>query len=110
MNLLFFPVVALAALLFVVGYKVGMRAAGVRWPAYVAAAACALPAILFAVYYLHLFDDAVWFYRFRSLPMSELSASGAGLLAGMIQAWIVRKSPRLRLVVPTLLLAGLFVP
>jgi hypothetical protein len=44
MNLLFFPVVALAALLFVVGYKAGMRpgASGVNWLAYVAAGVCAL--------------------------------------------------------------------
>jgi hypothetical protein len=69
-----------------------------------------LPGILLAIYYLHLFDDAVWFYRFRSWPLSELSASGAGLLAGLIQAWTIRKGLRLRTLVPGLLLAGLFVP
>jgi predicted double-glycine peptidase len=63
-----------------------------------------------ALYYLHLFDDAVWFYRFRSLPLSELTASGAGLLAGLIQAWIVRKGLRLGALIPVLLLAGLFMP
>ena len=62
MNPLFFPVVALAALLFVAGYKAGMRPTGAGWLQYAVAAACALPATLLAVYYLHLFDDAVWFY------------------------------------------------
>lgn len=110
MNWIVLPVVALAALLFVVGYRMAMRPAGAGRLAYAAASMCALPALLLTVYYLHLFDDAVWFYRFRSLPWSELSASGAGLLAGMIHARITRKNPRLRLLVPVFLLAGLFVP
>jgi len=112
MNLLFFPVVALAALLFVVGYRAGMRprAPAVDSLVYAAASVCALPGILFALYYLHFFDDAVWFYQFRSRPLTELSASGAGLLAGLIQAWITRKGLLLRPLVPGLLLAGLFIP
>jgi hypothetical protein len=112
MNLLFFPVVALAALLFVAGYKAGMRpgASGASWLVYVAAVACALPGVLFAVYYLHLFDDAVWFHRFRSWPYTELSAAGAGLLAGLLHAWTVRKGLRVRPLLPGLLLVGLFIP
>ncbi len=109
MNLLFFPVVLLAVVLFVVSYRLGKRgeASGATW---LIVTVCALPGILFTVYYLHLFDDSVWFYRFRSWPLIELSASGAGLLAGLIQAWIVRKGLRLRTLIPGLLLAGLFVP
>ena len=112
MNLLFFPVVALAALLFVAGYKLGIRPAspGVNWLVHAAAGACALPGILFAIYYLHLFDDAVWFYRFRSLPFTELTAAGAGLLAGLLHAWTVRKGLRVRPLLPGLLLIGLFIP
>lgn len=112
MNLLFFPVAALAALLFAAGYKAGMRpgSSGVSRLLYAAAVVCALPGVLFAVYYLHLFDDAVWFYRFRSLPLSELTASGAGLLAGLLHAWTVRKGLRVRPLLPGLLLAGLFIP
>lgn len=108
MNLLFFPVLALAALFFYAGYKLGTR--GVHWPAWVAALACALPAVLMAAYYLHLYDDALWFYEFRSLPLAELSASAAGLPAGLIQAWVAKHAPRLRALVPGLLLVGLFVP
>ena len=112
MNLMFFPVLALSALLFGFGYRVGIRpaASGVSWSAYAAASVFAAPGILFAVYYLHLFDDAVWFYRIRSWPLSELSASGAGLLAGLIQAWTVRQGRRSRVLIPGLLLAGLCVP
>jgi len=110
MNPLFFPVVALAALLFVVGYRTGMRPAGANALVHGAAVLCALPALLFAAYYLHLFDDAVWFYRFRSLPWSELSASGAGALAGLLYSWGMRKRLGLRVVIPALLLLGLFVP
>lgn len=112
MNPLFFPVVALAALLGAVGYRIGSRSGrpGMGWAGYAAASVCALPALLLATYYLHWFDDAVWFYRFRSFPLSELSAAGAGLPAGLIHAWIVRKSLPLRTLMPGLLLAGLFVP
>ena len=38
------------------------------------------------LYYLHLFDNAAWFYSFRSLPMSEVTAAGAGLIAGVFAA------------------------
>lgn len=112
MNLLFFPVVALAAVLFVLGYRLGARAgaAGVPWSIHGAAVACAVPGVLFATYYLHLFDDAVWFYELRSWPLTELTASGAGLLAGLLQASIARKGLRLRPLMPSLLAAGLFIP
>jgi len=110
MNPLFFPVVALAALLFFAGYKLGSRSRPIHPLALVAALACALPAVLMAGYYLHLYDDALWFYEFRSLPFSELSASAAGFPAGLIQSWIVKRAPHFRPLVPGLLLAGLFVP
>ena len=112
MNPLFFPVVALAALFCYAGNKAGPRIATARgrllWGA--AAAICAVPAVLFATYYLHWFDDAAWFYRFRSLPWTELSAAGAGLLAGLLYAWLAVIGRSWRIAVPALLLAGLFVP
>lgn len=108
MNLLFFPVLALAALLYYAGHKLGTRS--VQWPAWVAALACAFPAALMAAYYLHLYDDALWFYQFRSLPFTELSAALAGLPAGMIHAWLAKRARLLGMLVPALLLLGLFVP
>lgn len=110
MNWLLLPVLALAALLFLAGCRAGRSPSRVHPLAWLAAAAGAVPALLFATYYLHLFDDAVWFYRFRSLPGSELSAAGAGLLAGLLYAWLAARSVRARMLIPALLLAGLLVP
>jgi hypothetical protein len=109
---MFFPVVALAAALFVAGYRIGtrVRSGSVQWLAWAAGVACAVPGVLFATYYLHLFDDAGWFYEFRSWPLTELAASGAGLLAGLVHAWIAGKGLRLRPLAPLALLAGLFIP
>jgi hypothetical protein len=109
MNLLFFPVVALAAALCWLGYRLGSRG-GTHWLVYAVGVACAVPGVLFALYYLHWFDDAIWFYEFRSWPLTEFAAAGAGLLAGLIHAWIVRKKLPLRPLAPLLLLAGLFIP
>ena len=75
------PTIALAGLLFLVGYRLaGRRALALAWAA---ALLLAVPALLYALYYLHLFDGAVWFYHLRSAPGSELAASGAGVVAGM---------------------------
>jgi hypothetical protein len=43
-----------------------------------------IPGFLITLYYIHLFDDAVWFYQFRSLPFTELTAAGVGLFAGAL--------------------------
>ena len=82
------PTVAGAFLLFWVGRIAGRRA---RTPGQVravsaVAAVVALPGILFALYYVHLYDDVPWFYSFRSLPGTELSACGLGFLAGVTHA------------------------
>ena len=61
MNWLFLPVVALAALLFLLGYKAGSKPR--HRLIYAAAVGCAVPAVLMAAYYLHLYDDALWFYQ-----------------------------------------------
>ncbi len=112
MNSLLLPVAVLALVLFVVGNRCGrtVRKTSADVTVLIAAAICALPGILFALYYLHLFDDAVWFYEFRSWPLTELSAAGAGLLAGLLHAWIARAGFRLRTLMPLLLGAGLLVP
>ena len=112
MNPMFFPVVVLAALLFYAGHKAGLRATAGRarllWG--IAGTVLAIPAVLFATYYFHWFDDALWFYRFRSAPWTEFAAAGAGLLAGLLYAWLAVIGRAWRIAVPALLLAGLFVP
>jgi len=44
----------------------------------------AMPGVLFAVYYLGVFREPVWLYRFRSVSFTELAASGAGFFAGLL--------------------------
>lgn len=57
--------------------------------------ASAVPAILFAVYYTKFFGEMKWFYSFRSVPFTELSAAGIGLIAGWVENER-RQSPRLK--------------
>ncbi len=54
--------------------------------ALVAAAALAVPAAVLVLYYTHTFDNAVWYYRFRAAPCTELTAPLSGLFAGMLYA------------------------
>ena len=107
-----YSVVALAALLYYAGTQAGRRAtnrrARLQWG--IAGTVLAVPALLFATYYFHWFHDAIWFYRFRSAPWTELTAAGAGLLAGLIYAWLGATGRAWRMTVPLLLLAGLSVP
>jgi hypothetical protein len=71
---------------------------------------CSVPAFLLVIYYLHWFDDAILFYQFRSIPFSELSACGVGLLAGIISVLF----KKYRFVSPPfvlcLLFLGIFIP
>jgi len=47
----------------------------------------AVPGVLIAAYYLHFFDSWAWFYRFRSIPGTELTAGAMGLLGGCLAYW-----------------------
>ena len=85
-NWLVVPTLAAAIVLFVVG----------RWSIRRCRTNCGrivlfflwlllgMPGLFVALYYLHLFDDAKWFYQFRSSPFTELTAAGAGLFAGAL--------------------------
>lgn len=46
----------------------------------------ALPALLFAGYYTHLFDKFEWIYILRTIPNIELLGAGLGLPAGMVHS------------------------
>lgn len=89
-NLMVIPTLMFAFLLFGAGTWLWKRLdAGkpvVKAAALVAAAALAVPAAVFVLYYTHTFDDAVWYYRFRAAPYAELAASLSGLFAGMLYA------------------------
>jgi hypothetical protein len=76
--------------------------------------AIALPGILFAVYYTKLLGDPLWLYEFRSARGSELSAGGAGLVAGLLHGRFSAHE-RFRKIAgqwffPIILLLGLLVP
>ncbi len=105
MNPLLIPVLAVGAGTFALGWRFAARprSRGAFVAALGVGAAASLPALLFAAYYLHLFDDAVWFYEVRALPGTELAAGPAGFLAGVLHAR-VRRHDRLRRVAGTTLL------
>jgi len=69
----------------------------------------AMPGLLIALYYLHLFDLAAWFYRFRAFPLSELTAAGAGFLAGIL-ATAAAGARRADILILTLLVLGTTIP
>jgi len=81
---------------------------------WMAALVLAFPALAFALYYTGWLGEPLWLYRFRTMPGSELSAAGLGLLAGVIQtnreAWPRFRKFTSRLGVPTLLAVIVFVP
>jgi hypothetical protein len=93
MNYLLLPTLSVAIVLFVLGRRAAI--AGWSTPALLlAGSVLSLPALLFAFYYTHLFDDALWFYSFRAIRYSELAASGAGSLAGVVAGIVERRSKR----------------
>ncbi|MFA6240954.1 MAG: cysteine peptidase family C39 domain-containing protein [Candidatus Hydrogenedentales bacterium] len=91
-NPLILPTLILAFGLFFVAYRIAPRieTATARTAWYVFALLSPVPALLMALFYLHLYDDSVSFYAFRAFPYSELSASGAGVAAGTLAYWVNR--------------------
>jgi hypothetical protein len=75
-------------------------------------AAFAVPALLFAAYYTHVFDDAAWFYAFRAFPLTEYAAAGIGLAAGLAYETVRQSRPLQTMPVARKLLAvsSVFLP
>ncbi len=92
---LFVPTLLLGALAFYLGYSIlsKMSSLGKRLAWLFCFALLGLPAACFVLYYLHLIEEPLWLYRYRSWPGTELSAALAGLCAGGL-AVSVQKSPR----------------
>jgi len=84
MNWIVIPTLASALLLFSVGERTIRRYSSLKSRAIflVLSLFMGIPGFLLPLYYFHWFDNAVWFYEFRSLPFTELTAAGAGLFAG----------------------------
>src|SRR4051812_41511056 len=96
LNLLFFPTLLLAFVFFAAGHRVTVKASSARLLAlwFACALVSALPAALFVIYYAHLLDNAGWFYAFRALPYTELTASGLGFGTGMAAGLAQRAAAR----------------
>ncbi len=87
MNPLFIPTLVGTLMFFLVGIWLAKQA---RTKLQICALAifsfiAAVPAFLFAVYYVGVLGEAGWFYSFRALSGSEFFACGAGLLGGWVQ-------------------------
>jgi len=102
MNWPLIPALAIAAALFWLGAR-----RPVPWWVTVPLAA---PGVLYALYYTHLFDDAIWYCEWRTLPLTELLAGGVGLLAGRLHAWYDPQSLGEKLAAPLLAAALVLVP
>lgn len=52
----------------------------------------AMPGVMISLYYLHLFDSWCFFYEFRSIKGTELTAAGVGLAGGVIAFLLMKKA------------------
>ena len=115
MNYLLFPTVLIASILFAVGTALSRPANKCAFLALgVVGVLMALPGILFAAYYLKILGVPILLYQFRSIPFSELTAGGAGFLAGLLHGKFSRNERFRRVagrgVFPGILALGLLVP
>jgi len=96
-NWLFFPVIMLAIIFFYAGSAITKKFADRTRNGLVVigllllSVVFSIPGLLFTLYYLHLFDNSIWFYEFRAVPLTELLASGLGFLGGVISALPIKK-------------------
>ncbi len=116
MNPLLIPTVLIAVGIFCLGVRLSQRTQTTisRNISLLVAALLAAPGIAFAVYYLKVFREPIWLYEFRTIPFTEMTAGGAGLLAGLLHGWLAPK-PAFRRVAgswffPGILLIGILVP
>jgi len=110
LNSLLIPAVLVGASLFWIGHDVYRRMPRARGFFVAVGVVLATPAVLFTVYYLHLFDNAVWFYELRSARFTELLVGGVGFLTGVLYAWFAPDSFGEKLVLPVITGALIFTP
>jgi hypothetical protein len=103
---------ALSGLLFFIGRaaRAKLKSRFSRFVFAFVASIVAFPALLFDVYYLHLFDGWIWFHNLRALENSELLAAGAGLIGGFIHRSLEPVEIGEHLLIPVLLLTTILVP
>lgn len=108
MNVNLFGILGITlAFVFFVGSFRGLRGKStserIRW--LLLFALLAMPALMFAAYYLHVIPEAEAFYEFRSWPGTELLVAFVGGFAGVIATFL----PRLLFVFPFLGMAGIVI-
>jgi len=81
---------ALALALYALGNRLTRRwqRAPARVVLLLVGLALALPALIYTLYYLKLYDDAPWLLRLRWTPLAEYYGAGLGLLAGAVAGWL----------------------
>jgi Peptidase C39 family len=116
MNYWFIPTLLLALILFGIGALLASKLESRLsfWLLTIVGVLTSVPAVVFAIYYLRVFNEPLWLYGFRSWPCSELAASGAGFLAGLLHGRYSSKQRFRRIAgrwfFPGTLILGLLVP
>jgi hypothetical protein len=83
----------LSVLLYFAGIRLAGRITGSKALYSVAALLMLLcmPGLSFLFYYLHLFDDSLWYIQFRSIPGIECAVSLCALFTGFVMAGFLRR-------------------
>ena len=67
----------------IIAVAAGLYALGRAWKGGLALGVLlSLPAVLFAVSYLHVLDSAAWYYNLRAIPYVEWAGAGERVLTG----------------------------
>jgi hypothetical protein len=82
--------IALALGLYALGINLvrRWRSAPARMAVLLLGLVLALPAVIYSLYYLKLYEDAAWLLGLRWAPLAEYYAAGLGLLAGAVAGWL----------------------
>jgi hypothetical protein len=85
MNYWLIPTLVLGFALYWLGGVMGRRSGGAGFYAVLGLGLlAAIPGMVFVAYYFKIWTEPIWLYEFRSVPGSELTAAGAGFLAGLL--------------------------
>jgi len=86
MNYWLIPTLLLGFALFWLGMIVARRSSGgALYISLFIGLLASIPGIVFTAYYFKVLGEPIRLYEFRSIPGSELTAAGAGFLAGLLQ-------------------------
>src|SRR3954453_6316255 len=111
-NPLVIPAVVGAIALFWFGRALEGKtsSSAVKFALWTLAMGLAVPGILFVLYYVHLFDNAAWFYNLRILPYIEVAGCGLGFIAGLVHSWWQPEGAGEKMAVPSVLLILVLIP